>query len=173
LTLPIASSGVSRVPAVATYETELAIPRSVEKTFAFVSDFRNASRWDPRTYGVEKVTDGPIGVGTRFVLTGGVVPRHVLERLRVPGSRAGMALPYDVVEFNAPTGFVLEGESRAFRYRDHLEFSAHGENTLLRYAAEVEIKGPLRSWDAILQRIFTRIGDDATRALPAVVAREA
>ena len=104
----------------ASYEAELAIPRSVEKTFAFVSDFRNASRWDPRTYSVEKVTEGPIGVGTRFVLTGGVVPRNVLERLRVPGSRAGMPLPYDVVEFNAPTGFVLEGESRAFRYRDHL-----------------------------------------------------
>lgn len=157
----------------ASYETNLRIPRSVEETFAFVSDFRNAGRWDPRTYSVEKVTDGPIGVGTRFVLIGGLVPRQILERLRVPGSRAGMALPYDVVEFSAPREFVLMGESRAFRYRDHLEFSSDGDDTLLRYAAELEIKGPLRFWDPVLQRIFTRIGDDATRALPAVVAGEA
>jgi len=161
------------VPAAATYDTNLTIPRSVEDTFAFVSDFRNASRWDPRTYNVKKVTDGPIGVGTRFMLTGGVLPRPVLERLRVPWPRAGMALPYDVAEFTPPKEFVLVGESRAFRYRDHFEFSRDGDDTLLRYAAELEIKGSLRFWDPVLQRIFTRIGDDATRALPALVAREA
>jgi hypothetical protein len=55
----------------ATYEAVLTVPQSVDETLAFVSDLRNAARWDPRTYGVEKVTDGPIGVGTRFMLTGG------------------------------------------------------------------------------------------------------
>lgn len=65
----------------ATNETILIISRSVEETFAFVSDFRNAALWDPRTYAVEKTTDGPIGVGTRFMLTGGMLREEVVRRL--------------------------------------------------------------------------------------------
>ena len=45
--------------------------RFVEELFAFVSDFRNAAAWDPRTYAVEKATEGPTGIGPRFMLTGG------------------------------------------------------------------------------------------------------
>lgn len=50
----------------ATYEAVLTDPQSMDETFAFVSVLRNAARWDPCTYGVEKVTGSPIGVGTRF-----------------------------------------------------------------------------------------------------------
>ena len=62
------------MPFVATYETILRIPRPIEATFAFVSDFRNAVTWDPRTYSADKTTEGPIGVGTQFMLTGGMMP---------------------------------------------------------------------------------------------------
>jgi dehydrogenase/reductase SDR family protein 12 len=162
---------VSIVPTMATYETVLTIPQKVEATFAFVSDFRNAARWDPRTYAVEKATDGPIGVGTRFMLTGGMLREDWVERLRIPKSMAGMALPYDIVEFDSPNEFVLEGESRLVRYRDHLEFSADGSNTRLRYFAELELKGLLAVGEPLLKMMFKRIGDDATRDLPATVAR--
>lgn len=163
----------SRVPAVASYETILTIPLGVEDAFAFVSDFRNAPMWDPRTYAVEKTTEGPIGVGTRFMLTGGLMPARLVRRLHIPTSLAGMALPYDVVEYDAPTIFVLTGESRLVRYRDRLEFVAQGDSTQLRYFAELELKGPLAAGDPLLQRVFTRIGDDATRRIPDVVGRGA
>lgn len=153
----------------ATYETVLIIPQTVAATFAFVSDFRNAEHWDPRTYSVEKATDGPIGVGTRFVLTGGMMREDLVKRLRLPQSMAGMALPYDVVDFDPPNEFVLEGESRLVRYRDHLEFSADGANTRLRYFAELSLKGPLALGEPLLKMMFKRIGDDATRDLPATV----
>lgn len=149
----------------------LTVPQTVEETFAFVSDFRNAVLWDPRTYAADKATDGPIGVGTRFVLTGGMLTEDLVERLHIPGSVAGMALPYDVVEFDAPHGFVLEGESRIVRYSDHLEFFPHGDGTRLRYAAELELKGPFAVMDPLLRMMFKRIGDDATRGLPAAVIR--
>lgn len=154
----------------AIYETVLLVPRPVETTFAFVSDFRNAVRWDPRTYAAEKVTDGPIGVGTRFVLTGGALREEVLQRLRLPARRIGMALPYDVVTFDPPHGFVLHGESSVFRYDDHLDFSDDDGSTRLRYRATLELRGRLAAADGLLQRLFTRIGDDATRGLPAAVA---
>lgn len=150
----------------ATYETILHIPLSLEATFAFVSDFSNAARWDPRTYSAEKVTDGPIRVGTRFVLTGGMLREETVRRLHLPRSLAGMSLPYDMVEFDPPNEFVLEGETRIVRYRDHLEFSVESDGTRLRYYAELDVKSRLAIGRGFLQRMFTRIGDDATRGLP-------
>lgn len=155
----------------ATYEAFLSIPRPVPATFGFVSDFRNAALWDPRTYSVEKTTDGPIGVGTRFVLTGGLMREDVVQRLRLPKTVVGMALPYDVVEFDPPHAFALEGESGVVRYRDVLEFSADGDGTRLRYYAELELRGPFAVAEPLLRRTFQRIGDDATRDIPAAVSR--
>ena len=43
--------------------------------------------------------------------------------------------------------------------------------TRLRYYAELEIKGPLALGEPLLRRMFQRIGDDATRDLPATVDR--
>lgn len=156
----------------ATYETVLSIPRPVAETFAFVSDFRNAVLWDPRTYATEKATDGPIGVGTRFVLLGGALREDLLQRLRIPVSLAGSSLPYDVVEFDPPHRFVLVGESARYRYDDVLQFEDDGGGTRLRYEATLELRGPLAAaGERVLRRLFQRIGDDATEGLPAAVAR--
>jgi hypothetical protein len=65
---------------------------------------------------------------------------------------------------------VLEGESALYRYTDRLEFESDGsEATRLRYAATLELRGPMAIADAALQPIFRRIGDDATRDLVASV----
>ncbi len=159
------------MPAVAIYETILTVPRPASASFAFVSDFSNAVHWDPRTYATEKVTEGPVGVGTRFMLTGGMMKEAWVRRFRIPKRLAGMALPYDVVEFDSPNGFVLEGETRVFRYRDEIDFSEEGDVTKVRYWAKLEFKGPLRILDLLLRPMFRRIGDDATRDLPEVVSR--
>ena len=159
------------MPAVAIYENILTVPRPVAATFAFVSDFTNAVHWDPRTYATEKVTDGPVGIGTRFLLTGGMMKQGWVRRLRIPARFAGMALPYDVVEFDPPHGFVLEGETRVFRYRDEITFSDEADATKVRYWAKLEFKGLLRFLDPVLRLMFRRIGDDATRDLPGVVSR--
>ena len=155
----------SMVPGVATYENILSIQHSLEETFDFVSDFRNAAQWDPRTYTVEKTTEGPIGVGTRFMLTGGILREALVRRLRIPRSLAGMPLPYDMTRFDRPKEFILEGESRLFRYCDHLEFSQDGTGTRLRYFAELEMKGPLAVAEPLLQRLFRRNSGLQNRAV--------
>jgi len=45
-------------------EGEIVLDRPVEDVFDFVADGRN--RYDPRMRRAEKLTPGPIGVGTRF-----------------------------------------------------------------------------------------------------------
>src|SRR5256885_1690236 len=48
------------------------IERSVEDVFDFVADERNEPQYNPQMTHADKVTDGPIGVGTKFhsVMTG-------------------------------------------------------------------------------------------------------
>jgi hypothetical protein len=103
------------------------------------------------------------------MLTGGLLHEDTLKRLHLSESLIGMPLPYDVVSFDAPNEFILEGESRILRYRDRLRFFAQGSSTRLVYYAELEMKGPLAFMDRLLSRTFTRIGDDATTDLPSAV----
>ncbi len=155
----------------ATYETVLDIPCPLEQTFAFVADFRNAVRWDPRTYATDKTTEGPVGVGTRFMLTGGMWAVGEGEHPRFPVRLVAMSLPYDVAAFDPPHGFVLVGETRSLRYRDELTFRADGDHTRLHYLATLEARVLTRLWEPFLRRMFARIGDEATRGLPAAVLR--
>jgi carbon monoxide dehydrogenase subunit G len=154
----------------ATYETTLHIPRPVEQTFAFVSDFRNAAKWDPRTFSVEKTTDGEIAVGTRFVLRGGMIPKHLVpRRLSMLDAVVAMPLPYDVTALTPNQELVLEGETPVFKYQDRLTFEKDGAGTRLTYSARLDFKGPLKVANPVLQLMFKRIGDDATKDIAVCV----
>jgi hypothetical protein len=152
------------------FEASLVIPRPRDATFAFVTDFCNAVRWDPRTYEARKLTPGPIGLGTKFQLTGGLISKHTLARFHVPDAlRADSDLGYEVVSFVPRSEMVVRGETSTLRYEDHLVFSDAGDATQLRYVATMELKGILSIGDVILRPIFDAIGADATAGIPAAV----
>lgn len=48
---------------------EILIRRPVQQVFDYVSDQRNEPIYNPRMLQSEKITDGPVGVGTRFRAT--------------------------------------------------------------------------------------------------------
>jgi uncharacterized protein YndB with AHSA1/START domain len=50
----------------AVIENTVDIARGLEATFDYLSDMRNEIQWNPDCMSVEKLTDGPVGVGTRF-----------------------------------------------------------------------------------------------------------
>jgi uncharacterized protein YndB with AHSA1/START domain len=53
-------------------EGDITIERAAEEVFDFVADERNEPQYNPRMTHAEKISPGPIGVGTRFrsVMTG-------------------------------------------------------------------------------------------------------
>ena len=154
----------------ATFQTSLVIARPLAATFAFVSDLRNATRWDPRTYDAQKVTPGPIGLGTRFVLLGGLISRTTLERFHVPDwLRQAIELPYEVVSFVPRREIVVRGETHAMRYEDHMVFSAEGDATRLDYHATFQLRGAFHIGDPVLALLFDAIGEDATRGIAEAV----
>jgi len=53
-------------------EGDITIGRPVEDVFDFVADESNEPKYNPRMTRADRITEGPIGVGTRFnsVVTG-------------------------------------------------------------------------------------------------------
>ncbi len=54
----------------AQFKTSLVIHRPIEMVFNFVSNYQNSPRWVSGTMKHEKITPGPIGVGTVIHTTG-------------------------------------------------------------------------------------------------------
>src|SRR5512135_1827358 len=52
-----------------TIDGEIVIGRPVEVVFDYVTDQRNETAYNPRMVSSRKLTDGPVGVGTRFHAT--------------------------------------------------------------------------------------------------------
>jgi hypothetical protein len=48
---------------------DIVINRPVETVFAFVSDGQNARQWNPELLEAKPLSDGPMGVGTKFQMT--------------------------------------------------------------------------------------------------------
>jgi hypothetical protein len=51
----------------AVIENSVQIDRSPEEVFNYLVDLRNELKWNPDAQSMEKLTDGPIGVGTKFL----------------------------------------------------------------------------------------------------------
>lgn len=80
----------------------------VEKVFDTVADQRNEPRYNPRMITSIKLTDGPVGVGTRFdatVLSGG-------KRLPVTVEYTDFERPHLIASRSVMAGFVAAGHVR-------------------------------------------------------------
>lgn len=42
------------------------LPCTPEEAFDYLPDFRNELEWNPECHSMEKITDGPVGPGTKF-----------------------------------------------------------------------------------------------------------
>ncbi len=86
------------------------IKAPVEAVFARATDFENAANVISAIIKMEIMTDGPIGVGTRFRETRMMFGREATETM-------------EIVEFDPPHGFVLLAESHGSRYRTTFRYT--------------------------------------------------
>ena len=80
----------------AVVENEAEIRRPSEEVFDYCTDLTREHEWNPKTRRVEKLTDGPIGTGTRFKA----------EFLK------GDPMTIEVVRFERPRAWESVGRSR-------------------------------------------------------------
>lgn len=112
-------------------EGEIVIERPIADVFDFVADQRNEPRFNPSMSSVDKLSDGEVGLGSRFraeTMSGGkpvsmVIEFVTFERPHRLGSRTTMA------------GMVILGE---------LSFESVGDATRMRWAWDIQPTGALR-----------------------------
>jgi len=143
----------------ANYTATIATPRPISEVFDYLSDFSSTLEWDPGVVEAERLSDGPIGLGSEF--------RIVAEFL---GRRN--SLLYRVIEYDAPNLLTFRGASATVVSLDRLTFESFGAGTQLTYNAELTLKGPFRLADPLLALAFRRVGDRALAGLRQVLARE-
>lgn len=124
-----------------------------EEIFPRVADFSQAEVWDPGVVRGQKLTEGPVRIGTEFEIVARFLGQDV-------------ALRYRVTELRPPHRIVLEAESTWLRSVDTIVCEPAREGgCALSYEAHLVPKGILYVGDLGLQLAFQWIGRKAIRGL--------
>jgi Polyketide cyclase / dehydrase and lipid transport len=107
---------------------DILIERPVEEVFDFVADQRNEPTYNPQMLRSEKITDGPIGVGTRFRATA-----------RSRGRAAEMLI--EVTEFQRPRRLGSRTTMSDVDVDGGLTFESVAGATRMNWSREVTPKG--------------------------------
>lgn len=145
-------------------EGEIVIGRPVEEVFDFVADQRNEPRYNAQMRHSEKISEGPIGLGTQY-------------RAEVVSGRQVMPMVIEVTGFERPRMLASTTRMSSMDIRYTLTFEPVAQGTRMRWVGDVEPKGLFRlltpwvGWVGRRQelRIWTSLkhyleGPDATAA---------
>lgn len=105
----------------------------VERTFRHATDLRRVPEFIPAIRSLEVLTEGPIGVGTRFRETRVVFGREHTEEM-------------EVTEFDAPRSYAVGCESCGCLYSSRFDFRAKDGGT------EIEM-----TFEATPRTLFARV----------------
>jgi short-subunit dehydrogenase len=122
---------------------EILIERPVEEVFDYVADQRNEPIYNPQMLHSEKITDGPIGVGTRF-------------RAMARSGRRPVEMLMEVTEFKRPTKLGSRTTMSTVDVDGGLTFEPLAEATRMRWSWEVSPRGPLRLFGPLVARLGRR-----------------
>jgi uncharacterized protein YndB with AHSA1/START domain len=104
------------------------IQRSPDDVFDYCTDLRREPEWNPRTRRIQKLTDGPIGLGTRY--------RG--EWIK------GDPMTIEFVRFERPTTWTSVGRSRRLLANSEGQVSKTPGGARLVIRMELQPQGPLR-----------------------------
>ena len=114
--------------------------------------FENTERWDPGVAEAARLTDGPVALGTRFLVVATFLGR------RLP-------LPYEVTTFEPSRRLVVTAETSSIRSVDEIRIEAGATGAIVSYDAALVLRGTSRVASPVLPLAFKRIGDRARDGL--------
>ncbi len=129
------------------------VHRPLAEVFAFVTDLRNETRWQPEIRAV--TLEGPIGAGSTF------------RERRVTFGRS-FDWRFRITRYDAPHAIAIATIEGAAPYRGSRSFEALGTSTKITETGELELPGRLARLDPIAERISRRplrIAYDRLKAL--------
>jgi Polyketide cyclase / dehydrase and lipid transport len=119
------------------------IERPAEEVFDFVADQRNEPIYNPRMVQSEKITDGPIGVGTRF-------------RATARSGRRAAEMLIEVTDFQRPIRLGSRTTMSDVDVDGGLTFEPVAGGTRMNWSWEVTPRGPLRLLGPLVARLGRR-----------------
>jgi uncharacterized protein YndB with AHSA1/START domain len=121
-------------------EHAVEIRRSPDEVFDYCTDLRREPEWNPRTRQIEKLTDGPIGLGTRYLG----------EWMK------GDPMTIEFVGFERPTAWASVGRSRRLLANAEGRVSSTPGGARLVIRIELQPQGPLRYLMPMLGPVMRR-----------------
>jgi hypothetical protein len=112
-------------------EGEIVIGRPVEEVFDFVADERNEPRYNAQMRRAEKISEGPIGLGTQY-------------RAEVVSGRQVVPMVIEFTGYERPRMLASTTSMSSMDIRYTLTFKPDSERTRMRWVGDVEPKGFLR-----------------------------
>jgi hypothetical protein len=117
-------------------EAEVDINRPPEQVFDYCSDHRHGPDWNPMMTRIDKLTDRPIGAGTRYAAEFVKGPRMVME----------------CTWYERPTTWSLTGKSRALTASGGWRVLPAGDGAHLVMRVEMELHGLLKLAAPLVRR---------------------
>lgn len=142
-------------------EGEIVIARPVEEVFDFVADARNELRHNPRMLRAEKLSPGPIGLGTRF--------RDEVKSMGRPAE-----ITIEIIGFERPRRLTNSIHMATMGVRGGLTFDPVPAGTRMRWAWELMPRGVFKLMTPLIARIGKRMEQRVWASLKRVMeAQEA
>lgn len=122
---------------------EVTIDAPIDEVFDIVADERNEPTYNPRIVRAEKVSEGPVGLGTRFVAE----PAGM-------GSRGEMTV--EILEYERPHRLRTAVRSSSMQVDGTLTFDAGDGGTRMRWDWNMSMSGPMRVFSPVLAVVGPR-----------------
>jgi len=137
----------------ARYQTSVRTPWEPERAFGYMSNLENFDEWDPGTTSSQRVVGSAPGLGTAYDLV-----------IRTAGRN--MTLRYETIEFDAPRRITARADTKTLQSLDIITVEATPDGgSIVRYDANISLKGLAKLATPLLALGFQRIGDHAAAGL--------
>jgi uncharacterized protein YndB with AHSA1/START domain len=124
-------------------EGEIVINLPVEDVFDFVADERNEPRFNPRMRRAEKISEGPIGVGTRF-------------RAEVVSMGRPIEMVIEYTGYDQPRRLASTTHMSSMDIQYTLTFEPVPEGTRMRWSGDLEPRGIFKLMSPMVARMGRR-----------------
>ena len=122
---------------------DVVIDASVEEVFDLVADERNEPKYNPRIVSAEKLSEGPVGEGSRFVAQ----PKGM-------GTKGRMTL--EILDYDRPHRLHNRVRSQYMQIDGTLTFEEAVGGTRLRWDWDMSLLGPMRLLSPLLALVGPR-----------------
>jgi len=124
-------------------EGQIVINRPVEEVFDFVADERNEPRYNPRMRRAEQLSDGPIGIGTRF-------------RAETVSMSRTVEMVIECTGYERPRRLAASTHMSSMDLHGALTFDPVPEGTRMRWSWDLEPRGVLELISPLVVRMGRR-----------------